>query len=460
MLTALSVKNFKSFGDAGADLQFAPLTILVGPNGSGKTSVLDAIAFLVQNAMTRSSQLTWQGALVDLGSDGRFAYHRSDRRRTLHIGMRLRNGKLLAQWQRDRKYAERLPFHLPDIGYVFDYNDYGEEFGQTLLFGDKTAARYTSSYSPVGLTGRTSNARLEYPILPESERLDFKAPTVSRVELFSPNFFQGSYTLPAGPELRTRIDDLIQQTYLVLNYIADVLRERVFIVGPERNLQNREAEEPVGNYVGRRGEHTLSLLSSILSMPQYEAQSSRIRQWATVFGLHKLGARWAGRSVQQGQGRGVLEAGYSDEPSTTPLPVEQAGHGSYQILPVITQLLCAPEHSLVMIEEPEISLHPQAQIDLLRMLADAVSLGRRILITTHSSTLLLALPEAAKEGKLKVGDVAIYEFSRLQGETTATPLDLQPSWYVKGWIPSFSAVDSRLIKDWIANVGDKIQPEN
>jgi hypothetical protein len=200
----------------------------------------------------------------------------------------------------------------------------------------------------------------------------------------------------------------------------------------------------------------LALLSSILSMPQYEAPASRIRQWAAVFGLDKLGARWAGRSVQQGQGHGLLEAGYSDEPSATPLPVEQAGHGSYQILPVITQLFCAPEHSLVMIEEPEISLHPQAQIDLLRMLADAISLGRRILITTHSPTLLLALPEAAKEGKLKVGDVAIYEFSRPQGETTATPLDLQPSWYVKGWIPSFSAVDSRLIKDWITNVGSKI----
>jgi len=112
MLTALSVKNFKSFGDAGADLQFAPLTILVGPNGSGKTSVLDAIAFLVQNAILRANQLKWQGQLVDVGSDGKLAYHRSDRRRTLHIGVGLKNGTLLTQWQRDRKYAERLPYPL------------------------------------------------------------------------------------------------------------------------------------------------------------------------------------------------------------------------------------------------------------------------------------------------------------------------------------------------------------
>src|SRR5260370_23446056 len=122
MLTALSVKNFKSFGDAGADLQFAPLTILVGPNGSGKTSVLDAIAFLVQNAISRASQLTWQGPLVDLGIDGRLAYHRSDRRRTLHIGVRLKDGKLLNQWQRERKNAEPLPYPCPDTRHGLDPN--------------------------------------------------------------------------------------------------------------------------------------------------------------------------------------------------------------------------------------------------------------------------------------------------------------------------------------------------
>ena len=452
MLLSVSVKNFKSFADNGAELQLAPLTILVGPNGSGKTTVLDAIAFLVQNAISRTGQLTWKGPLVDLGSDGRLAYYRSDRRRTLHMSVRLENGKLLTEWQRDRKYAERLPYPLPNIGYSFDYTAHTEDFQQALFFGDQEAARYGCSYSPVGLTGRTQNLRLEYPILPESKQLDFKPNTPSQVHLFDTTVFQGSYTNPTSPELQSRLNDLMQQTLLVLNYIADVLRDRVFIVGPERNLHNRKAEEPPGNHVGRRGEHTLALLASILSMPQHEASASRIRKWATVFGLHKLGARWAGGNI--------LEAGYSDEPSATPLPVEQAGYGSYQILPVITQLFCAPEHSLVMIEEPEISLHPQAQVDLLRMLADAISAKRKILITTHSPTLLLALPEAAKEGQLKSGDVAIYDFSRKQGESTATRLEIGASWYVRGWVPSFSALESRLIKDWIANVGERIRSED
>ncbi|WP_419163024.1 AAA family ATPase [Candidatus Palauibacter sp.] len=39
-------ENFKSFRDARIDLLRRPLTILIGPNGSGKTNALDAIEVL------------------------------------------------------------------------------------------------------------------------------------------------------------------------------------------------------------------------------------------------------------------------------------------------------------------------------------------------------------------------------------------------------------------------------
>lgn len=52
MLTSLRLKDWKSFGD-GPAMPFAPLTLLVGPNGSGKSNLLDALRFL-------------QGAALDL----------------------------------------------------------------------------------------------------------------------------------------------------------------------------------------------------------------------------------------------------------------------------------------------------------------------------------------------------------------------------------------------------------
>ena len=66
--------------------------------------------------------------------------------------------------------------------------------------------------------------------------------------------------------------------------------------------------------------------------------------------------------------------------------------GATQILTVITQLFWAPTGSLLMIEEPEISLHPQAQVDVLEMFAEAIKQdNKQIIATTHSHILLQAL---------------------------------------------------------------------
>jgi hypothetical protein len=49
MLESFRVTNFKNIADStedGAPLQFGPLTLLIGPNGVGKSSLLQAIDFL------------------------------------------------------------------------------------------------------------------------------------------------------------------------------------------------------------------------------------------------------------------------------------------------------------------------------------------------------------------------------------------------------------------------------
>ena len=50
MLTSLTLRNFKAAGPAPLTLPLRPLTVLIGPNGSGKTSVLDALGLIVQSA--------------------------------------------------------------------------------------------------------------------------------------------------------------------------------------------------------------------------------------------------------------------------------------------------------------------------------------------------------------------------------------------------------------------------
>ena len=50
MISQVVIENFKSIGESGVDLELKPLTLLVGPNGGGKSSILEAIAVASQNS--------------------------------------------------------------------------------------------------------------------------------------------------------------------------------------------------------------------------------------------------------------------------------------------------------------------------------------------------------------------------------------------------------------------------
>lgn len=73
------------------------------------------------------------------------------------------------------------------------------------------------------------------------------------------------------------------------------------------------------------------------------------------------------------------------------------GYGEARSQFLITAIEALPERSMVLIEEPEISLHPHAQHEFGRYLVDVSSRrGHQVLVTTHSEALLTALPSEAR----------------------------------------------------------------
>jgi len=73
------------------------------------------------------------------------------------------------------------------------------------------------------------------------------------------------------------------------------------------------------------------------------------------------------------------------------------GHGEGRTQYLIAALELLPEKTLVLIEEPETSLHAAAQYELAAYLIDvAKRRGHQIVLTTHSEYLLEALPSASR----------------------------------------------------------------
>jgi len=70
LLKEMSLSNFKAFGEE-QKLLLAPITLLYGPNSSGKSSLIQSLLLLkqsFQNTSLNAPFLTTKGEIIDLAS--------------------------------------------------------------------------------------------------------------------------------------------------------------------------------------------------------------------------------------------------------------------------------------------------------------------------------------------------------------------------------------------------------
>lgn len=73
-----------------------------------------------------------------------------------------------------------------------------------------------------------------------------------------------------------------------------------------------------------------------------------------------------------------------------------AGSGEIAAVSAVVQILAAEEYSLILLDEPETSLHPGAQRALLKFLLEQIKIKKlQVIISTHSSDFLDGLPPQA-----------------------------------------------------------------
>ncbi len=104
---------------------------------------------------------------------------------------------------------------------------------------------------------------------------------------------------------------------------------------------------------------------------------------------------------------------------TNPTPedlvsIADVGFGVSQTLPVLVALLKAIPGQLVYIEQPEIHLHPRAQVALAKILAEIANNGIRIVVETHSALLLRGIQTIVAKGEIiPPEDVKLHWFERM-----------------------------------------------
>jgi len=124
--------------------------------------------------------------------------------------------------------------------------------------------------------------------------------------------------------------------------------------------------------------------------------------------------------------------------------IADVGLGVSQALPVVVSLHTANPGQLVYIEQPEIHLHPRAQYAMAEVLADAAKEGKRLVIETHSSILLLGIQTLVAEGKLSPDLVKLHWFTQQEdGSTKIDSADLDERGAYGDWAEDFDDVALR-----------------
>lgn len=215
-------------------------------------------------------------------------------------------------------------------------------------------------------------------------------------------------------------------------------------LGPVKFVEKLEV--PEFHRVGKNGIFTINTLSTYKENIPIEMNLDKNDY--TEHNLQEAATQWMGYIMGNGylyvnDGKGKertttlsLEFQFQSKDSTRSFQSYNVGFGYSYVLSIIVTALIAKKGNIVIIENPEAHLHPQAQKHIAYMLAKLASRGVQVFIETHSEHIVNAFRLAAlkNEYKLSNDDMSIFFFD---SDYKIQLLHIEPSGRIPNWPKGF-----------------------
>ncbi len=171
--------------------------------------------------------------------------------------------------------------------------------------------------------------------------------------------------------------------------------------------------------VGPAGEHTVSMLhlgrdaEVSVELALEEVPPTRLRQVEARMRTFFPGC---GLDVQQVPNANAVTLGLRTSDDTDFHRPIHVGFGITQVLPIVVAALSASTGDLLLIENPEVHLHPSGQTQMGQFLGDVARSGVQLIVETHSDHVLNGIRRAVKGERLTPDQVAIHFFRPRSGD--------------------------------------------
>jgi hypothetical protein len=139
-----------------------------------------------------------------------------------------------------------------------------------------------------------------------------------------------------------------------------------------------------------------------------------------------------------GKGARLYELRLRDLDSGRWASFADVGFGIGQALPVFVEGLRTPQGGTFLVQEPEIHLHPDAQLGMADFLVSLVKSGRQVIAETHSDHLLVRVRKTVAAGLLDPGQVSVLFVDKgRDGASTVKPISLDRLGNIPEWPKGF-----------------------
>lgn len=370
MLKQIHLENFKAQKDC--DYSFSKFNVLTGQNSTGKTSVIQSLVFIKQSMLKK--EIDFNDYLLRLG-DYREVIHRHDTSLPMQIKVTLQQADTLVGYQLDTSLEGVVESFFVNDDKVWDWDsraDGAVEASGRLFFSIAANGYRAGEYRSMDNANLTKAVHLQKQTVEWFENALYLSS--------NRGFTKYNYPLLAGTPSMEDITKRTGDMATLEEWLSNLI---VYRINEARRYPNTKKQ--------------LDLMTERLSSLGVEISPYVMGGPSVVIDLAE-GDMW--------------------------VSAVNSGYGVNQSVSSIVLGTLALPGTMIMLEEPEIHLHPTFQRKITQILVDIANEGKQVLITSHSDHVLQKLRQFVLDGYIQKEDVKVYNFEKIDRVTQATEIDI------------------------------------